>query len=282
MPTILVLGGTGLLGRPVVDRLDADGFDVRVMTRDPASAATLLPTSVELIDGDATTTDAIRAAVAGCEGVHLSVSGPAELPAVENVAAAAPDHGVKRILYLSGSTVAPHNAGFPMVDQKLAAERALRDCPVPTTILCPTWPMEQLPRFVRHGRATIIGDQRTPLHWFAAEDLARMVSAAFKTKTAADTRLYVHGPEALTMKAALQRYCLAEHPGVEVATLPIATARAAAEAAGDAVLAFMTELMAYFDRAGELGDSGEADRLLGPNTVSLDRWLARRQRAVIG
>jgi uncharacterized protein YbjT (DUF2867 family) len=37
---ILVLGGTGMLGGPVVRRLLADGFDVRVLARDPAKAHT--------------------------------------------------------------------------------------------------------------------------------------------------------------------------------------------------------------------------------------------------
>jgi uncharacterized protein YbjT (DUF2867 family) len=277
MTTILVLGGTGLLGRPVVERLLADGSGVRVLARDPARAHTLLPSAVEVIAGDATSRDDVTRAAAGCAGIHLSVGGPAELASAENAAAVAPGLGVKRITYLSGSTVDERNAAFPMVAAKLAAERALAAGAVAWTVLRPTWPMEQLPRFVRDGRATIIGEQATPLHWFAADDLARMVSAAFRVEAAAGKRLYVHGPEALTMREALERYCRAEHPGVEVTVMPIDAARAAARATGNAMLGFMADLMAYFDRAGELGDSAEADRLLGPNTVDLDGWITRRR-----
>ncbi len=34
--TILVLGGTGLLGEPVTRRLLSDDFHIRVLSRDPA------------------------------------------------------------------------------------------------------------------------------------------------------------------------------------------------------------------------------------------------------
>jgi uncharacterized protein YbjT (DUF2867 family) len=281
MSTILVLGGTGLLGDAVTRRLLADDFDVRLLARDPDRAAARFGNIVDIVPGDATDADAVKGAAAGCDGIHISVSGPADQASAKAVAAAAPDAGVQRITYLSGSTVAQQHRWFPMVAHKLAAEHALHACTVPETILCPTWPMEQLPRFVRGGRATVIGDQPTPLHWFAADDLGRMVSAAFRTEEAEGRRLYVHGPEPLTMRDALERYCQAEHPDVEVTTMPVETARAAAQASSDTALAFMAELMAYFDQAGELGDAREANQLLGPNTITLDRWLARRREEAL-
>ena len=39
---VLVVGATGMLGRPVVERLSADGYGVRVLTRDHESARSLL------------------------------------------------------------------------------------------------------------------------------------------------------------------------------------------------------------------------------------------------
>lgn len=38
MDRILILGGTGLLGEPVARRLQADGFAVRLLARDPDKA----------------------------------------------------------------------------------------------------------------------------------------------------------------------------------------------------------------------------------------------------
>ncbi len=283
--SILVLGGTGLLGRPVVQRMVAEGTSVRVLTRRAAQAAEVLGPQVDVRPGDATDAAAIERVMRGCDGVHISISGPDEPAVVEAVVAAAPASGVRRITYLSGATVNPDNAWFPMVAQKLRSEEALAASAVPATVLCPTWPMEQLPRFVIDGRATVIGDQATALHWYAAADLARMVARAFHVDQAAGRRLFVHGPEGLTMREALSRYCTAARPDVErVTTIPLAAARAAADASGDDMLRFMTEMMAYFDQAGEGGDPAEANRLLGGPSTTLDQWLQERgpARAHIG
>ena len=274
--TILVLGGTGLLGLPTTRRLVDDGFDVRLLARDPQRAERLAPPTVEVLPGDVTDASAVAEAMAGCGSVHISVGGPVDRVSAEHVAAAAPAAGVTRITYVSGATVSEKNQWFPMVEQKLRAEEALGACGTDVTILCPTWPMEQLPRFVRDGRATVFGEQPTPLHWFAAADLARMVSAAHRRDEAAGRRLYVHGPEAYTMREALARYLRVEHPGIEPTVVPIAAARRLADEGGDPVLTFMVEMMTYFDQAGEGGDPAEADRILGAPSTTLDAWLEGR------
>jgi uncharacterized protein YbjT (DUF2867 family) len=160
---------------------------------------------------------------------------------------------------------------------KLEAERAIRECGGRYTIFCPTWPMEQLPRMVQGGRAAVIGDQ-PPVHWFAADDLARMVSTAFQREEAANKRFFVHGPEALTMVEALGRYCRALHPEIEsVAAMPIEVARSMADSPGNEMLKFHAEMMAYFEKAGELGDPAEANEILGAPMTTLDEWLDQRK-----
>lgn len=277
MHTILVLGATGMLGRPTAQRLVDDGFAVRVLARDPAAARSRLGTAVEVVAGDVTDEARLEQAISGCDGVHISISGPAELPAATGVAELAGKLGLERITYLSGSTVSEANGDFPMVAAKLDAERAIVGSGVGYTIFCPTWPMEQLPRFVQGPSALVIGDRLPALHWFAADDLGRMVARAFATPEAANRRLFVHGPEALTMPQAVRRYCdAAGLEDIPVTVLPIAEARAQAQASGNEMLAYMAQTMAYFDAAGELGDPSEADDLLGAPTTSLAAWAAAR------
>jgi uncharacterized protein YbjT (DUF2867 family) len=165
-----------------------------------------------------------------------------------------------------------------MTAQKLAAEAAVRQCGVPYTIFCPTWPMEQLPRFVVNGRATLVGETQIPWHWFAADDFGRMVANAYQTETAVGKRLYVHGPEPITMKVALERYCRAFHPEIkEVVVMPVEAARSMADATGSAMLKFFAELMAYFEKVGEPGDPAEANRILGAPSVTLDDWIEQQK-----
>lgn len=275
--TILVAGGTGLLGEPVARRLQADGFGVRLLARSPDKARKMFDDSFEVVAGDVTDVGSLEQALVGCWGAHISVGGQVDQLSAENVAGLAPKLGLERISYVSGSTVSEQNRWFPMVEQKLMAEKAVRDCSVPYTIFCPTWPFESLSRFVRGGRATVIGKHPTPYHWFAADDLARMVSNAYQQPEAAGKRFYIHGPEAITMQTALERYCQALHPEIEsVSTMPTWLAKIMGVLTRNDMLKFASDLMGYFDKVGELGDPSEANRLLGVPTITLDQWLEKR------
>lgn len=114
---------------------------MRLLARDPDKARTIFHQSFEVVVGDVTDVASLEKAIAGCEGVHISIGGPAELPAAQNVSALAPGLGLKRITYISGATAFEENRWFPMTAQKLAAEEAIQACAVCCTVFCPTWPM---------------------------------------------------------------------------------------------------------------------------------------------
>ncbi len=278
MNKILVLGGTGMLGAPVAGRLQADGFEVRLMVRDPKKARGLFGDNFEIMAGDVADLNCLEEALAGCQGVHITIGGPADQLSAENVADVAPRLGLERVTYVSGATAFEQNRWFPMTEQKLNAETAVRGCGLPFTVFCPTWPMEQLPRLAMGGRPMIIGDRPVAWHWFAADDLARMVSNAYQREEAINQRLFVHGPEAMSMVEAMERYCQTFHPEVEaVQMMPIDAARAMADATGNNMLKFFAELMAYFDKVGEMGDPTEANELLGTPEITLDDWIEKRK-----
>ena len=97
-------------------------------------------------------------------------------------------------------------------------------------------------------------------------------------------RLFIQGPEAISMHEALDRYCKALHPEIEsISVLHIWAGRALATVTRNPKLRFASELMAYFDGVQELGDRTEADRLLGKPTTTLDEWLRdRREEGPVG
>jgi uncharacterized protein YbjT (DUF2867 family) len=70
MAKVTVTGGTGVLGRAVVPRLQADGHQVTVLTRRPAAR---MPDGVRRVIGDLGRGDGLDRAVAGAETVvHLA------------------------------------------------------------------------------------------------------------------------------------------------------------------------------------------------------------------
>jgi uncharacterized protein YbjT (DUF2867 family) len=278
---ILVLGGTGMLGYPIARRLKSDGFQVRVLARNVDKAQNMFEEAFEIYQGDVTEVQSLENAMDGCLGILISIGGPVDQLSAEHVAALAPKFDLEHVIYLSGSTASEQNAWYPMTAQKVNAEKAIQNCGVPFTILRPTWPMEQLPRFVIGGRATVVG-VLPPWHWFAAADLARMTSNAFLRQGAKGKCLYIHGPEAITLKAALERYCRAFHPEIdEVVVMPIEAAEAMAASTGNTFLKGFAEMMAYFKKVGEPGDSTEANNLLGAPLITLDDWIKQRRSQML-
>lgn len=65
-PTVLVLGGTGFIGRALVKRLRREGLGVRALVRDLGGYAELLAAEgAELVKGDFADTDSVRSAMSG-------------------------------------------------------------------------------------------------------------------------------------------------------------------------------------------------------------------------
>ena len=74
VPPILVLGGTGHLGRFVVASLVERGQAVRVLSRSPVRARELLGDGVEILEGDLCEPASVAAALAGVERAVVTVS----------------------------------------------------------------------------------------------------------------------------------------------------------------------------------------------------------------
>lgn len=283
---ILVVGATGMLGKPVADQLRATGFSIRVLARSHEKGRRLFPEEdIEIVAGDVTDSASLARALDGCAGVHISLKGGPDAAGYERiehqgtraVAEAARAAGVQQLTYLSAYTVGPQTASSPESRAKWQAEQAIRASGVPFTIFRATWFLESLPLFVQGRVAVLIGRQPHPLHWLAAADYGQMVARSYQTPAALGRELYLYGPEALTMRAALKRYGAHTTPGLAVLTLPVWLGALIGRASGSAELRSLTTLMAYYDRHGETGDAAEARRICGAPTTSLEQWCRERR-----
>jgi uncharacterized protein YbjT (DUF2867 family) len=286
--TILVVGATGMLGEPVARQLYASGYTIRILSRTPDKAKIKFTDLFEVIQGDVEKPDTLKNALAGCYGVHINLSGgprPEDYDRIEhrgtaNVAQAASQAGVKRLTYLSGTSVRQENTWFYATKAKFQAEAAIRACGVPYSIFRTSWFMESLPLFVRGNRASMIGKQPSPVHWTAAADYARMVTQAYQTPAAENKTFYVYGPEAVGMTDALKTYCAVVHPEVKVSSLPVWLASLLATLTRNERLKDVTRLMAYYEKFTEDCDPTEANELLGTPTTTLQQW-SEQHRAQI-
>lgn len=284
---ILIIGGTGMLGAPVAHALQQAGHTVAIMARDNDKATTLFPDGFEIRHGNVLVPESLRTAMADCDGVHISLSGPFEQIGVEQVVLAARDSGIARISCISGITVHHRNNWSKFVRRKLLAEAAVRESGIPWTIFRPTWFMEALASFVRGGKAYMIGYQPHELHWLAAADYAAVVVQAWEQEEAVNRCFRLLGPEGLTMDVALAQYCAMLHPGLPpVRRLAFWQASLLGMLPGKAELAETAAFMKDFARIGEPNyrldptledDCIDAAAVFGPLTTTLAGWLARKK-----
>jgi uncharacterized protein YbjT (DUF2867 family) len=284
---IAVIGATGVLGAPVARALLDAGYTVRVLGRNPGKAREQLGAAFEYSAADVTKPDTLAPALANCDGLHVNLRGTnsiesyhaVEAEGARQVVAAAARAGVGRLSYVSGAGDVQRARANPLIAAKLAAAEAVVSGGVPYMLLKPTHFMESLPMFVRAGRATIIGHQPHRYHYLAAADYARMVARAFGEPAAANRELTFFGPEAYTMREALEIYCRAAHPGIPIGRMPIWLFRTLATCTRNREMQFVGQLFSGFTLIGESGDPTATNALLGAPTVTLAHWCTARQRA---
>jgi uncharacterized protein YbjT (DUF2867 family) len=283
--TILVAGGTGLIGEPVARRLHSDGFQVRLLARDAQRARDRLGRDFEYIQGDVEDAAVVEQAVSGCTGVHVSLGTAGTPEAMDRVehrgtarlAAAAARHGVARFCYLTGSLV--HEVYGPKLPEhraKLQAERAIQESGVPYVFFRPTYFIDNLPRHIQGRVAVVLGRRQPALHMVAASDFAHMVSRAFRTPEAANHDFFIFGPEVVTIPDALRLYCSLVEPDTRVVTVPLGIMSLADRLVMGGRLHANLQLMRLLQRLGERGDPSEATRLLGAPTTTIRRWCQQR------
>jgi uncharacterized protein YbjT (DUF2867 family) len=281
---VLILGATGTLGQPVAKRLLDRGFAVRVLARSPEKARGVLGADVEIVEGDSTSFFHLERAMEECNAVHVSLPTESELVAVEHLvglAKAGSARDLQRISYVSGTSVREENRWFEVIDVKMRAEEVLEHGGIPHAVFCPTWVMEVLPNFVRPDRAVMIAGKDPPgFHFFAADDFGRMVARSYEDDRVVGKRLFIHGPESVTLPEAVGAFHEACFPGVRLMRLKPWQAKVVAKVTRNPSLAYVARLIAYFDKTEEHGDPAEANALLGAPTTTLEEWIGSKKEAL--
>ena len=118
---VLVIGGTGFIGRDLVRTLVEKGYGVRVMARDPRSCPPELKAlNIELVQGDFTKANTVEKALEGIDYVYHLARGVGDtwdeylkfdVEPTRKVAELCLKAGVKRLFYTSSSAI--YDAGNP-------------------------------------------------------------------------------------------------------------------------------------------------------------------------
>lgn len=209
-PTVLVVGATGALGRPVVQLLRQRGVAVRALCRHPERAADLQAIGADVIAGDLTDAASLQRACRGSTRVLAAAHGLLgrgrwRSQAVDDTGhrtliAAALDAGVERFVYTSALGAAPDHP-IDFFRTKHTIEEALKASGLAWVILRPSAFMEQhVHQFngaglLDSGRAKLIGPGTKQRNFVAATDVAQLALRALLEDPAPFTTLSIGGPD---------------------------------------------------------------------------------------
>ena len=219
---ILITGATGFIGKHVVARLVAAGYEVRCLVRPAYKERTLPPgVSVHMVAGDLADLPALRVAMQRVDTiVHLAAiwieRDSRTFEAVHhqgtlNLIEASHEVGANRLIFLSYPG-ADRNSAYAFLRSKAMAEEAIRASSLKFTILRPSWVYGPDDAWTTHIAMTlrsaplffpVVGDGQTRLQPLWVEDLARCIEQCLvRPKTAGQT-MALGGPGYFTFNDAL-------------------------------------------------------------------------------
>lgn len=198
MTKILIVGGTGSVGREVVQIARSRGLEPQVLARDPDRTQKLLGPGVRIVKGDLGDPASLIAALKGIDVASLATApGPSLVQQEANFIDAAAAAGLRKIVNLS----AFHVPQSPIAGWHEATEQRLRLSGVPHVILRPVMFMSNFLLFdtesVKSGRVvSVFGEGR--MSWVDPADVAELTVHALTQPTAPDSVWTFGGPEALS------------------------------------------------------------------------------------
>ncbi|NNH71166.1 SDR family oxidoreductase [Nocardia uniformis] len=226
MSEILVTGGTGALGRHIVDRLREQGHKVRVLSR-RAGAGTHT--------GDLSTGAGVAEAVAGVDAVVHAASdfrkfGGPDLTQTEQLLRAS--GGVAHLLYVS--IVGIEKFPFRYYRNKLACERMVVNSGVPHTILRATQFHELIASALRSVERLPVAPLPTDFRFqpVATPDVARRIAELVASEPLGRASDF-GGPEVLTLAELAQTWRAARQRPRRVVRIPLPGRIARAYRAGE-------------------------------------------------
>jgi uncharacterized protein YbjT (DUF2867 family) len=225
---ILITGVTGFVGSHLAERLAAEGHPVRGLVRRTGARGHLKPSvAVELVQGDITQPETLRAAMQGMDAVAHLVAIPYEkgsatfqainVQGARNVVQAAEAEGVQRFLHQS-ALAAEATSPYPYLRSKGQGEDAVRESHLAWTIFRPSvlvGPEDEFANALARWLVItplafpLVGDGQARFQPLWIQDLVTMLVQALNEPRTIHQTYQVGGPEILTYEQMVKQILFA-------------------------------------------------------------------------
>jgi len=234
---LLLVGGTGLLGSRVAERVAHRGIPARAVVRPITDSSTLVRLGFEIVLGDVRDVSTLDEAMTGvdtvitsCTAINAALAGDPTVSIADvddegnaNLVDAATRAGIRRFVFVSEDR---HELEIdtPFTDAKVATEERLREAPFRSVIVRPeafqeVWLSPASGFDPVNGTVRIHGEGRTPVPYVAVDDVAEaIVRLAIMDDPPAEAVLA--GPEALSLVELVERWTALTGREVQVTHVP--------------------------------------------------------------
>ena len=229
---VLVVGGTGTLGRQIARRALDQGHDVRCMVRTPRKASFLQEWGVELTRGDLLEPASLDYALDGVDAViDAATSRPDDPRSIYetdwdgklNLLRACERAGVKRLVFLSLLDADKHR-DVPLMDIKYCTEKLLRESELDYTVLQGAAFMQgvisQFAIPVLESQTVWVSGSPTSIAYMNTQDMARFAVSALDHPHTIRKTFPVVGPKAWNTGEVVQLCELASGKSARVFRVP--------------------------------------------------------------
>ncbi|WP_160115983.1 NmrA family NAD(P)-binding protein [Candidatus Halocynthiibacter alkanivorans] len=277
---ILVIGGTGNTGAPLVDLLQESDQSYRVLVRNDQSEARLAARGIPTLRGALGDWPGIEAALADVDTLFL-VSSPAPemLELHKRVIDLAVSTGVRKIVRLSAEP-ARASKGMALYEQHAEADEYLMASSIAYVILRPHYFMQNIPQmhaaFMQDQKmfAQYLGETRIPM-----VDTRDIALAAYLCLTSDDFNNRIHyitGPDTISFYDVATSFSKALDQQISYVSLSYEDQKAGLSAAGlpDWTIDTVMTLFKRWVDVGEHPVSPDFEQITGVKAISIDQFAA--------
>lgn len=289
---VLVVGGSGHLGRKVITAARGRGFGVRALLR-PGSSLRADAADVEVVRGDLLDPPSLAAACRNVDAVITTAIGyshrkasdrgaPTDRDGQYHLIDAARATGVRRFVFTSVLTcdLAPD---VPHFHDKSLVEERLESSGLNYVALRPGAFVDQSQDYwaagLRKGRLDALGDPDVRWSYIHTDDLSRFLVAAVDLPPGAPRRIDVGCDRPVSMReiAQILSPLLGREIGVRALPWPLASAVLALQSLRDPWMGDFRRMFAYILRGGYVADVAPQRRWLG-DVPAIEAALERYAR----